>query len=212
MLLESNLIDEVQMEVALAEQMRTGKRFGSTLVDLKFIDENVLAAFLSRQYDVPCISLLNVHIPEILIRQFPYWLARKCEAIPVAIKNEKLEVAVEDPSDEETLRLIQETVGREVVPLIAPESSIRKMLDTYYPDIEVEPDDTISARFPSGDSVNDPKFMDLLEEMDMEGRLERIEKRVEDTWTLLEKVLRRTERIEQAILAISDEGKLEDAK
>lgn len=34
MLMAANLIDEVQMEIALAEQRQTGKRFGSTLVEL----------------------------------------------------------------------------------------------------------------------------------------------------------------------------------
>ena len=33
MLLAANLIDRVQMKVALSEQKRTGKRFGSTLID-----------------------------------------------------------------------------------------------------------------------------------------------------------------------------------
>ena len=56
MLVAANLIDEVQMQIALAEQRQSGKRFGSTLVDLQFIDENVLAAFLSRQMDVFCTS------------------------------------------------------------------------------------------------------------------------------------------------------------
>src|ERR687891_2895803 len=69
MLLAANLIDEVQMQIALAEQRRTGKRFGSTLVDLKFIDENVLAAFLSKQTDVPCISLLHIDIPRKVLRR-----------------------------------------------------------------------------------------------------------------------------------------------
>ncbi|HVR39349.1 MAG TPA: MSHA biogenesis protein MshE, partial [Thermoanaerobaculia bacterium] len=64
MLVAANLIDEVQMQIALAEQKQSGKRFGSTLVELKFIDENVLAAFLSKQIDVPCISLLHIEIPK----------------------------------------------------------------------------------------------------------------------------------------------------
>ena len=69
MLLAANLIDEVQMQIALAEQKRTSRRFGSTLVDLKFIDENVLAAFLSKQIDVPCISLLHIDIPKKVLRK-----------------------------------------------------------------------------------------------------------------------------------------------
>src|SRR6267154_2039089 len=63
MLVAANLIDEVQMQIALAEQSQTRKRFGSTLIELQFIDENVLAAFLSKQMDVPCISLLHIDIP-----------------------------------------------------------------------------------------------------------------------------------------------------
>src|ERR687883_821623 len=85
MLVAANLIDEVQMSIALAEQRQTGKRFGSTLVDLKFIDENVLAAFLSKQMDVPCISLLHIDIPKRVLRKLPREVALACHAIPVRI-------------------------------------------------------------------------------------------------------------------------------
>src|SRR5438128_10914709 len=85
MLVAANLIDEVQMQIALAEQKQTGKRFGSTLVDLQFIDENVLAAFLSKQMDVPCISLLHIDIPKKVQRKFTRELAVGCQASPVPI-------------------------------------------------------------------------------------------------------------------------------
>src|SRR5215218_9128087 len=81
MLVAANLIDEVQMQIALAEQKRTGRRFGSTLVDLKFIDENVLAAFLSKQIDIPCISLLHVDIPKKVLRKLTRTTAIDCQAI-----------------------------------------------------------------------------------------------------------------------------------
>src|SRR5919106_691159 len=93
MLIAANLIDEVQMQIALAEQRRTGKRFGSTLVDLNFIDENVLAAFLSKQIDIPCISLLHVDIPKKILRKIPRSVAIECRAVPVRIENDRLEVA-----------------------------------------------------------------------------------------------------------------------
>src|SRR5215213_7504511 len=90
MLVAANLIDEVQMQVALAEQRRTGRRFGSTLVDLKFIDENVLAAFLAKQIDIPCISLLHVDIPKKVLRRLPRAVALECKAIPVRMDGDKL--------------------------------------------------------------------------------------------------------------------------
>src|SRR5205814_1402655 len=78
MLVAANLIDQVQMQIALAEQRQTGKRFGSTLVDLQFIDENVLAAFLSKQMDVPCISLLHIDIPKKVLRKMTRFIASGC--------------------------------------------------------------------------------------------------------------------------------------
>lgn len=197
MLLESNLIDEVQMKIALAEQSRTGKRFGSTLVDLKFVDENVLAAFLSKQYDVPCISLLNVHVPRLLVRQFPFWLAAKTSSVPVALKGDDLEVAMADPMDGDAVGLIRETIGRPIIPLIAPQSSIRKMHMALYPQASGAPDDTLAIET-GRDSINDPMFRELIDELDVDGRLERIETRLDEIWTILEKVLRKIESVEAA--------------
>src|ERR1700756_701308 len=104
MLVAANLIDAVQMQVALAEQRQTGKRFGSTLVDLKFIDENVLAAFLSKQIDVPCISLLHIDIPKKVLRRMNRESAVECQSIPVRVtEDDRLEVAMVDPTDIEML-------------------------------------------------------------------------------------------------------------
>src|SRR5687768_17337608 len=125
MLIASNLIDEVQMQIALAEQKRTGKRFGSTLVDLQFIDENVLAAFLSKQIDIPCISLLHVDVPRKVLRKLTRDVAIACKAVPVRIEDDnRLEVAMVDPTDIEVLEKLERAVGMTVTPLIAPESSI----------------------------------------------------------------------------------------
>src|SRR5918911_264601 len=94
MLVAANLIDEVQMQIALAEQRQSGKRFGSTLVDLKFIDENVLAAFLSKQIDVPCISLLHIEVPKKVMRKLNRVVAVECKAVPVRTDEKgRLEVA-----------------------------------------------------------------------------------------------------------------------
>src|SRR3954465_9842552 len=104
MLVAANLIDEVQMQIALAEQRQTGKRFGSTLIELKFIDENVLAAFLSKQIDVPCISLLHIDIPKKVTRKMNRVLALECKAVPVRMdEHARLEVAMADPTDVENL-------------------------------------------------------------------------------------------------------------
>jgi hypothetical protein len=197
MLLAANLIDEVQMQIALAEQKQTGKRFGSTLVELKFIDENVLAAFLSKQIDVPCISLLHVDIPKKVLRKLTRADAQECKAVPVRIDGDKLEVAMVDPTDIEALDRVEKAAGMTVSPLIAPESSILTMIDKCYPP-DWSDDSTLSVkrRETSRNIANDPVFWDIVAELetgDLDQRLTRIEQSLERVWVLLEKVLRTLE-------------------
>lgn len=196
MLIAANLIDEVQMQIALAEQKQSGRRFGSTLVDLKFIDENVLAAFLSKQIDVPCISLLHIDIPKKVLRKLPRLVARDCRAVPVRVDGDRLEVAMVDPTDIEMLDKVEKATGMTVSPLIAPESSILTMIDRCYPEI-TDIDDTLTARHsPLRNMPNDPIFWDIVAEMesgDLDDRLVRIEQKLEQVWVLLEKILRTIE-------------------
>lgn len=196
MLLAANLIDEVQMQIALAEQRQTGRRFGSTLVELKFIDENVLAAFLSKQIDVPCISLLHVDIPKKVLRKLPRATVLECRAVPVRVDGERLEVAMTDPTDIEILDKVEKACGMTVSPLIAPQSSIAMMIERCYPEPR-DPDDTLSSRQnPLRNMASDPVFWDIVAEMesgDLDDRLTRIEKKLEQVWVLLEKILRTIE-------------------
>lgn len=197
MLIAANLIDEVQMQIALAEQKQTGQRFGSTLVELKFIDENVLAAFLSKQIDVPCISLLHVDIPKKVLRKVPRSVALECRAVPVRIEGDRLEVAMVDPTDVETLERLENAAGMPVTPLIAPESSLRVMIERIYPE-DVDADTTMTGRHQKPRNMpNDPVFWDIVAELesgDFDARLTRLEQKIDQVWVLLEKILRTVER------------------
>src|SRR5688500_10369804 len=201
MLIAANLIDEVQMQIALSEQRRTGKRFGSTLVDLQFIDENVLAAFLSKQIDVPCISLLHVDIPKKILRKLNRATVIACKAIPVRIEGDRLEVAMVDPTDIDVLDQLEKAAAMAVSPLIAPESSIATMIERCYPE-EVDADDTLKGRQRTQrNSPADPVFWDLVAELesgDFDDRLGRLEQRLDQVWVLLEKILRTLEEREGA--------------
>ena len=201
MLVAANLIDEVQMQIALAEQKQTGQRFGSTLVELKFIDENVLAAFLSKQIDVPCISLLHVDIPKKVLRRITRALALECKAVPVRIDGDRLEVAMVDPTDVDVIIKLEKAVEMPVTPLIAPQSSIRTMIDRCYPE-ELDHDETLRGRQRQPRNIpNDPVFWDIVAEMesgDLDERLTRIETKMEQVWVLLEKILRTIESREGA--------------
>ena len=198
MLIDAHLIDRVQMQIALAEQRQTGKRIGSTLVDLKFIDENVLAAFLSKQIDVPCISLLHIDISKKVTRKMNRAIALECKAVPVRIdESGRLEVARADPTDHDTVAKIEKATAMTITALVAPESSVETMIEKMYPEI-LNGDSTLSVRQTAlpRNMPNDPIFWDLIEELDnsdLDQRLGKIERSLDQIWVLLEKVLRTLE-------------------
>ncbi|MEJ2368231.1 MAG: hypothetical protein P8Z49_07765 [Acidobacteriota bacterium] len=191
LLLEANLIDPVQLKIALEEQKRRGTKIGSTLVDLHFVDENVLSAFLGRQLDIPCIALTNIEVPLDVRAVFPAAFAHRFEAVPVKIEGGRLHLAMVDPMDMKAIVAIENATGLEVLPMVAPQSSIRQCLDKLY----VLPRD-------AGDGEKEPPavFPELnreVEEAEVFGRhfmeihdqLDRLERKINVLYRLLEKHL-----------------------
>jgi len=176
MLLEANLIDEIQMQIALEVQRKSGKRFGSTLVDLKFVDETVLAAFLSKQVDIPCVSLLNIAIPPGVLSMVPAETARRLNAVPFKTEGGVLFVAMTDPTDINAVTEIEALTGCSVTPLIAPQSSIDKVIQKRYERREME--DTIPSLKELGSLVED---LDPVEALRcILDRLDRVEAALRD--------------------------------
>lgn len=165
LLLEANLIDEVQLKIALEEQKQRGTRFGSTLIALHFIDENVLTAFLSRQLNMPCVSFANLEIPPSVLSKIPRGLAFRHHALPVKIDGNRLFVAMADPMDLDTLEALEKVSGMSVVPMVAPQSSLEEALQRFYP----EPARGAEAA-QTTEPVLFPELIREIEEMEIFGR------------------------------------------
>jgi MSHA biogenesis protein MshE len=134
LLIKANLIDDVQLRVALMAQKDSGERLGTTLVELGFIDEAVLAAFLSKQVDMPCINIANIRIPRTITELIPKEVALKKWVMPIRRAADVLYMAMADPFDLETIDAVQEHLPENmtVTPMIAPEVSLKKCLQRHY--------------------------------------------------------------------------------
>jgi len=139
LLLSANLIDEIQLRVALQEQADTGERLGSCLVHLGFIDEAVLAAFLSRQADLPCVNIQGLHVPDKILKLIPKQLAFERSIIPIRRSGDVLYLAMADPFDEVAVKQASEVTGLTIVPMIAPEFRLKKSLERFYEGRKEEP-------------------------------------------------------------------------
>jgi len=183
-LLRANLIDEIQLRVALKEQKESRQRLGTTLVELGFVDEAVLAAFLSKQTDLPCINISNINISKDVLDLVPKELALKHSVVPVRKSGDVLYLAMADPTDKDIRQAIQTVTGLKISPMIAPEISLSKCLERHY-----EPD-KVAAREGAGE------LKDLVEELENEG-LRGITKRIDK----LENTLK---ELQEAVMEVHD--------
>lgn len=189
LLLEAGLIDEVQLKIGLEQQKLLGTRFGSTLLALNFVDENVLTAFLSKQLNMPCVSLTNIEITPQTLDILPKETAEKYHVVPVKREKNRLWVAMCDPMDVEIIEALEELTGLVVQPMVAPESSILEAIGRYYSGNrkEEQVDEAGRGVFPG--------LLREIEEMEIFGarfeeindRLERIERTIEHLAEVLEK-------------------------
>ncbi len=195
LLVEANLIDEVQLKIALEEQKRWGTKFGSTLLALHFIDENVLTAFLSRQLDMPCVSLNSLEIPSRVLKSFSRLQALQFHAIPVRLQENVLHVAMVDPLDVDVIEQIEQETGLRVSPMVAPQSSIAESIERLYPD---------PAKEEEGSGAGAPgAFPELAREVEaldgLGSYFTGVNERLDEMNRLMEEMSARLARIEAAV-------------
>lgn len=189
LLLEANLIDEVQLKIALEEQKRLGTKFGSTLISLHFIDENVLTAFLSKQLDMPCVSLHNIEITPKVLSKIPKEVAKRLEVIPIRLEENRLYVAMTDPLDTDIVEELEKLTGFIIVPMVAPQSSIREAIKRRYEGLQSQIESL---------EYQDEHFREIIKEVEeiqtfgpefqeIKAQLSRIEEKLEKIISLLEK-------------------------
>jgi type IV pilus assembly protein PilB len=144
LLLKAKLITEEQLNEALRLQRLEGKRLGSVLLKLGYINEESLITFLSRQYNAPAINLSDHKIDTVLLKLIPYETAKKYQLIPISKNGAGLRIAITDPSNNLAIDDVRFLSGMKVLVHIAAESAIMEAIEKYYPKKEAKV--TISGR------------------------------------------------------------------
>ncbi len=132
LLVRNKLIDERQLAKALEEQKVSGGRLGASLVKLGYLQEEDLAAFLSRQYGVPSINLSEFEIDDSVIKLIPAEVSQKYMLVPVNRAGSTLIVAMSDPSNIFAIDDIKFMTGYNVEVVVAAEASVKTAIDKYY--------------------------------------------------------------------------------
>jgi MSHA biogenesis protein MshE len=132
LLIENKLISEQQLEVALAEQKKTRRKLGKTLVDLGYIEESALLQLISEQLGIAYISLKQYPINQDILRKLPEIHARRFRAIALAEEDGKILVGMADPSDIFAYDEIHKVLNHPIEVAAISESDLFHHLDTGY--------------------------------------------------------------------------------
>ncbi len=133
MLLDAGLIDEMQLNSALAYQKEWGGRIGTILIRKGYVKESAMIAIIEKQMGVSCMPLESFAKPsEEVFRLVKEDVARKFGIFPVGFDGRILVVATADPTDLKVLDDLGFQLNVRVKPVLAIESDILTAIDHFY--------------------------------------------------------------------------------
>lgn len=132
-LIDKGLVSPEQIEEALRIQVGGNRRIGYILTKMKLITSDQLQDVLSDQLDIPIIDI-DQQFREDVKNILPRYLCRKYTVIPISMaRNNVLNLAMMDPSDEDAIRDVEQFTGKVVRPLLANARKINVSIERHIP-------------------------------------------------------------------------------
>ncbi|HEY4715775.1 MAG TPA: hypothetical protein VII00_01580 [bacterium] len=159
MLLETGLIDDLQLKSALAYQKQWGGRLGVTLISMGFLTEEKLLKFLSSYLQLPAVDFKKIKITDEPLKLIPVDIAKKYHVMPIAIWQESgkkyLLLAMSDPTNLAAIDEIQFLTNYHLKPAVATDTGIGEAIRFYYEGIGLQPGTEASDGVPLSEPTNE---------------------------------------------------------
>lgn len=132
LLVEHDVITQQQLDIALKEQKKLGRKLGQTLITLGYIDEDSLLNFLGQQLSVPVIDLARYKFEPELIKKIPETMARRYRALALKDQGAHYLVGMADPTDLFAYDELAHHLGKPINLGIVRESQLLETFDRVY--------------------------------------------------------------------------------
>lgn len=131
-LVRQNFMNPAQLEQALEEQRKTGRRLGRVIAEKGYASERQIAEAVAHQLNIPFLDLGQYELDVKQVHKLPEVQARRFRAILLEEKPNSFVIGMVDPSDvyayDELVRLLK----RDIEIVVVQESLLMQTIDRSY--------------------------------------------------------------------------------
>ncbi|HMM78072.1 MAG TPA: ATPase, T2SS/T4P/T4SS family [Gammaproteobacteria bacterium] len=132
LLVENRIISQQQLDAALAEQQRSGRKLGRILIDSAYLTEDALLSFLSQQLDLPFVELAHYRFEASVVRLIPEIHARRFRAVALKDKGTAVQVGLSEPTNIFAYDELTRLIGRPIEVAVVREQELLDALERVY--------------------------------------------------------------------------------
>lgn len=133
MLIEKKIITPEQLQLALAEQRKTGLFLGTTLLNMGFIrEEQDLLPSLAEKLGIGFVNLKTMDVPQEVLNRLPAKAVNHYKVFPVKYGLGVLTVAMANPWDVPVLDDLATVAGAKIQTVLAGERDILEAIREHY--------------------------------------------------------------------------------
>lgn len=129
---QANVLTPEQWQQVLTIHKETNKDIGQILEEKGILTAQELAILIGLHDEVPFVDLRQTKIEPQAIRLIPASMARQYTAIPIAIMNDALVVAMGDPTDMLAIDALSARAGMSIEVVKAVPSDVKEFIDLHY--------------------------------------------------------------------------------
>lgn len=135
MLIKAAVINELQLNAAVAEQQRWGGRLGQILVRMGALSEDILVLALCRQLALPKAELSTLtSVPDVLKERLSQEICERYHVLPLAYVQERraVQLAMSDPFDVVALDDLTRLLGTKIEAFLAGDQALQAAIRRLY--------------------------------------------------------------------------------
>jgi type IV pilus assembly protein PilB len=130
-LLEAAIVNQAQLELALAEQRKTGERLGKIVLSMGLGTQEGIAAAIAQQLGIEFVRLTETPPDEPALLTVPEAIARRHQVIPLREQGRDLIVGMVDPLDIVAVDDLRRLTGFNIVPAAITLDDFQRALGQY---------------------------------------------------------------------------------